>query len=558
MRALLPVLALLGGCDVWISDSDFRAFEEARCSLAFAAQDGDGDGFLGEDAVVPDHCAMSLEELLAAEALTLGDCDDENAGAFPGAPDACEDGVDADCDGVDPSDQVWYSDLDEDGYGDPGSATELCEEPTGSVQNGDDCDDSDPVVNPEGVETACADGVDGDCDGVTDCAIAGDVSLARSGWTAYGAQVTASAELEGGTFAVGEDLNGDGVKDAALGVPDAVLAFTWSGDAVDTDAISTGADTLSHGALALLPDPIHSGGIAVAWGAPGDGSSGEGAVVVRSLEGGEVRLTGSDDEDGLGSWVGDGADGLAIAAHTTYPLGQWSAILLDDNAVPDADAALSDLETERLTVGAGTSAALIGLFMAPHDGEDDLIGSVLGSAGDPVSLSWFEGPLSADTEARLTITHADRSVSFGAAAALMDLDGSGEVDLVVGAPEEGRVYVFLDAPRGALSSDDADYKIDGIADHGSALADVGDIDGDGIADLAIGVSEDDHVDLILGGTDPLYQTYATLTGAAGSGLGAAVAGEDMDGDGFSDLLLSAPGDGAIFLLWGGPPRQPSP
>ena len=102
--------------------------------------DSDGDGFSGED-----------------------DCDEEDASANAGATEVCN-GVDDDCDGeIDEGlRSTWYSDSDGDGFGDPDSAVEACEPPEGTVDNGEDCDDSDAAVHP-GAEEVC-DELDNDCD----------------------------------------------------------------------------------------------------------------------------------------------------------------------------------------------------------------------------------------------------------------------------------------------------------------------------------------------------------------------------------------------------------
>ncbi len=76
--------------------------------------------------------------------LSFEDCDDENAGIYPGAPEVYYDGRDANCDGADDYDQ------DGDGY-------------VWEVHGGEDCDDTDPLVNPEGTEVPY-DGADNDCD----------------------------------------------------------------------------------------------------------------------------------------------------------------------------------------------------------------------------------------------------------------------------------------------------------------------------------------------------------------------------------------------------------
>lgn len=78
-----------------------------------------------------------------------------------------------------------YLDADGDGYGDPETAELACDEvPDGFVENGDDCNDEDDAVSPEGSET-CND-IDDDCDGeVDEGAGCGGVEITAGGY-AYG------------------------------------------------------------------------------------------------------------------------------------------------------------------------------------------------------------------------------------------------------------------------------------------------------------------------------------------------------------------------------------
>jgi len=90
----------------------------------------------------------------------------------PGATEVCDGGIDNDCDPLtDENDgafaTVWYFDFDIDGHGDPLVSLTQCIQPTGYVIDGDDCDDTDPSINPSQPDI-CNGGIDDDCDPLTD------------------------------------------------------------------------------------------------------------------------------------------------------------------------------------------------------------------------------------------------------------------------------------------------------------------------------------------------------------------------------------------------------
>lgn len=63
--------------------------------------------------------------------------------------------------------QTWYQDADGDGFGNANQTQSSCTQPNGYVSDNTDCDDSDSNTNP-GAQENTTDGIDNDCDGLTD------------------------------------------------------------------------------------------------------------------------------------------------------------------------------------------------------------------------------------------------------------------------------------------------------------------------------------------------------------------------------------------------------
>jgi hypothetical protein len=103
------------------------------------------------------------------------DCDDTNPDIYPGAVELCN-GFDDDCDmRIDDDDpdmplaeeSNWWPDLDEDGYGDEDAEVlKSCAQRPLTADNFADCNDEEPLVNPDGIEVC--NGLDDDCDGLFD------------------------------------------------------------------------------------------------------------------------------------------------------------------------------------------------------------------------------------------------------------------------------------------------------------------------------------------------------------------------------------------------------
>ncbi len=149
--------------------------------------DQDGDGFVLsslEDEDEPTYDPGTGEVVDDGSLTEGGDCDDTLATVNPDRRERCDD-IDNDCDGEvddDPIDaRTWYTDADDDGYGDDSTAVVTCSSETeGDVRIGGDCDDADADVSPGETENCPTeeDGVDNDCDGSVD-------ECVESGWVGY-------------------------------------------------------------------------------------------------------------------------------------------------------------------------------------------------------------------------------------------------------------------------------------------------------------------------------------------------------------------------------------
>ncbi len=145
------------------NDCDGEADGSDAVDAFLSYLDGDGDGW-GDDEWASLGCTTRSDQSVRG-----GDCDDSDPSRWPGAPEVCN-GIDDDCDGQIDEDaldaQIYFQDLDADGYGVDTATAAGCSPPSGHAAMGGDCDDTDGQVHPGQLDD-CSDG-DGDCDGAVD------------------------------------------------------------------------------------------------------------------------------------------------------------------------------------------------------------------------------------------------------------------------------------------------------------------------------------------------------------------------------------------------------
>jgi hypothetical protein len=505
-------------------DDDCDGDEDEGLDQTPAWRDADDDGF-GDPAIENGFCLRP-----AGWTDNADDCADTDDQIAPGAPERCN-GLDDDCDeDVDEGlpGTAWYADADGDGFGDPLAPVVACVSPAGHVGNDDDCDDTARDVSP-GVVEAC-NGLDDDCDGSTDEDFPGArpwyVDADDDGYGS-GAATTVSCDPVAGHSDVG-------------------------GDCDDAD------DLVSPGASEICSDGVDN---------DCDGGSGACGPQGDLLLGRKVFFVAEADTDSAGAAVAASRAASGVVVAIGAPTRSDPTVYLVPS--PTDSARVSVTTGVRLTERAGTGFAST-LAVGPSLDGDAYGDFLIGSPDENFyGVTYVVSPtLAEDADiddvyfARFDGVSGDGDVGASIAVS-SDLTGDGVPDVVVGAPAStqgnqqnvGRVYVFAGPHTGRVLTSAAYTTIRGLGAGARTGASVTalDLNGDGVDDLVVGApgrspsgSSSGEVGVWFGplddGSPQWNDADVVYTGVSASDVaGTRVAnGGDLDGDGFEDLLISAP------------------
>ncbi len=561
------LLSARGGADV---SMDAGVDADAATAVDASTDAGDASTTTDADAGLADAPASDAGDVCSQQG-----CPDFDNDGIPDDVDNCPTVANPDQSNQDgdATGDVCDSDLDGDGVDNTDDNCPRTDNPGQEDANGD------------GVGDACSDDADGDgvLDGNDNCPA-----------TANADQSDIDSDGQGDVC--DDDMDGDGVDNVDDNCPDAANPLQQdqdadgTGDACDDDRDGDGVDNASdncperanpqqadrdgdHIGDACDPE-LHARNADVSFGEPFIFST---TNVLWWVASGDV--------------TGDGTADLIISGpRSRWSSGSVAVYVFDGRNLGSGQMTFNDaittIETTDFDPYLGLKVAVVG--DVNDDGIDDLlVGNPGGHNGSGDAYLFYGGRdvIRAKTMSDASVSIKGSSSRAGTAVAgIGDINGDGIDDFAVGEPQasggDGNVAVFLGSP--SLPSDlrtlDAAMHLAGqhLAKAGSALAGVGDVNGDGVDDFVAGSPGKyggiGAAELVYGYPpgQPLpaaqvldnigVELKVTSNGSNNNALiGTSVAGAgDLDGDGHNDVAIGAPkmstlsvsDGGAVYVVFG--------
>lgn len=419
------------------------------------------------------------------------------------------------------------------------------------------------LTGPDGFGEAVSGAGDVDADGFADV-IVGSADENRfyiyfgaaGGLRAGRTRITnVSATSFGLTVATAGDVNGDGFADVLVGAPAEDRAFiyfgtvgnistqfvqldgpvtnSFFGGAVDTagDVNNDGLADVIIGALAADEAYIYLGAATTLPTLPTLAGP---VTLAEGLVGDEFGWSVST----AGDVNGDGISDVIVGA----PTGNAAYIFTGEDVALPTLPTLTVLPTLTGTGGFGSAVSTAG------DVDSDGLADVLVGAPDNAEATLYYGATAGPT-ITTTVTGAAGSWFGMAVNTAGDVNGDGFADVLVGAPilsdsgltDAGQMALYTGAPDLPTPTGEAEWRLNGsgISGFGWSFEMAGDVNGDGYTDAILGAPGANRVFVYHGSASGLSLTAAvtlTMAGATDFGYSVGAAG-DVDGDGYGDVII---------------------
>lgn len=399
------------------------------------------------------------------------------------------------------------------------------------------------------------------------------------------ADVTMTGEASGNLFGcavAGGDVNGDGFSDMIVGAfsfnssVGKVYVF-FGGNSPDNTAdksmIGEGTSQLFGNSVAFAGDVNGDGfGDLLAGARASASSTGKayvffGGASMDTLA--DVTMTGEapNHEFGFslssaGDVNGDGYGDVIIGSDFVTALQGKAYLFYGGNSMDNTADLVMTGETNGDIFGHSVSSA----GDVNCDGYSDLIIGANGNTSSTGKAYIFFGGSAPDNVPDVSMAGESTGNQFGVAVSNAgDMNGDGYGDVISGATQistaAGRVYLFDYFMRGEIIPDMTIIAESTISAFGNSVASAGDVNGDGFNDVIVGApgysTNIGRAYIYYGGDQMNAISDLTLSGEASQnyfGWSVASAG-DMNGDGFSDVIVGAYGNttntGKAYIYFGG-------
>jgi len=330
-----------------------------------------------------------------------------------------------------------------------------------------------------------------DCGGVSECGAVNimfmntngtiDSTVEITGNTANGPTLTASGDYGSGIADLG-DLDGDGVEDIAVGAPLEDLPISGSG-AVFFHYLNTNATLDSTARL------------------DGTGTNGPTSLNTNDAYGEEVL--------GIGDLNDDGIEDIAVG-NIGLTNGEMYISFLDTDGTPNSTVMIDGTTTNGPGTTSGYTSGMASLGDLNSDGVEDIaVGGSSTGTGGVFYIHYMNTDASMDSTVTISgattngPTGISANESYGASVAnIGDLNDDGVIDIAVGAPNEddggsnnGSIFIHYMNTNGTIDSTVEINKLtangpsalgNSSSNYGSAIAGIGDLNNDGVEDIAVG------------------------------------------------------------------------